>query len=44
MASGNSPVNQPKRIGLAAVSVHRSLTMRKRYYLPSAADLAKKIG
>ena len=34
----------PNLIELAAVSGHRSLTMLKRYYHPSAADLAKKIG
>ncbi|WP_414218411.1 tyrosine-type recombinase/integrase [Cupriavidus necator] len=34
----------PNVIELAAVSGHRSLTMLKRYYHPSAADLAKKIG
>jgi len=34
----------PNLIELAAVSGHRSLSMLKRYYHPSAADLAKKIG
>lgn len=34
----------PNLIELAAVSGHRSLTMLKRYYHPSASDLAKKIG
>ncbi len=34
----------PNLIELAAVSGHRSLTMLKRYYHPSAAELAKKIG
>lgn len=34
----------PNPIELAAVSGHRRLTMLKRYYHPSAADLAKKIG
>ncbi|GJG93876.1 site-specific integrase [Cupriavidus pauculus] len=33
----------PNLIELAAVSGHRSLTMLKRYYHPSAVDLAKKI-
>lgn len=34
----------PNLIELAAVSGHRSLTMLKRYYHPSAADLARKLG
>lgn len=34
----------PNLIELAAVSGHRSLTMLKRYYHPSASDLARKIG
>ena len=34
----------PNLIELAAVSGHRSLTMLKRYYHPSATDLARKIG
>lgn len=34
----------PNLIELAAVSGHRSLTMLKRYYHPSATELAKKIG
>lgn len=34
----------PNLIELAAVSGHRSLTMLKRYYHPSAVELAKKIG
>jgi integrase len=34
----------PNLIELAAVSGHRNLTMLKRYYHPSAVDLAKKIG
>lgn len=34
----------PNLIELASVSGHRSLTMLKRYYHPSAAELAKKIG
>jgi integrase len=34
----------PNVIELAAVSGHRSLAMLKRYYHPSATDLARKIG
>ena len=34
----------PNVIELAVVSGHRSLTMLKRYYHPSAADLARKLG
>ncbi|WP_322073597.1 tyrosine-type recombinase/integrase [Burkholderia cepacia] len=34
----------PNVIELAAVSGHRSLTMLKRYYHPSATDLAQKLG
>lgn len=34
----------PNVIELAAVSGHRSLAMLKRYYHPSAADLAQKLG
>jgi integrase len=34
----------PNLIELAAVSGHRSLAMLKRYYHPSAVELAKKIG
>lgn len=34
----------PNVIELAAVSGHRSLAMLKRYYHPSATDLAKKLG
>jgi integrase len=34
----------PNLIELAAVSGHRSLTMLKRYYHPSASELAKKLG
>lgn len=34
----------PILIGPAAVSGHRSLTMPKRYYHRSAANLAGKIG
>ncbi|WP_244222853.1 tyrosine-type recombinase/integrase [Cupriavidus lacunae] len=34
----------PNRIELAAVFGHRSLTVLKRYYHSSAAELAKKIG
>ncbi len=34
----------PNVIELAAVSGHRSLTMLKRYYHPSATDLAHKLG
>ncbi|CAG4890607.1 tyrosine-type recombinase/integrase [Paraburkholderia saeva] len=34
----------PNVIELAAVSGHRSLTMLKRYYHPSATELARKLG
>lgn len=34
----------PNLIELAAVSGHKSLTMLKRYYHPSAIELAKKLG
>ncbi|RQT48498.1 tyrosine-type recombinase/integrase [Burkholderia cepacia] len=34
----------PNVIELAAVSGHRSLAMLKRYYHPSATDLARKLG
>ncbi|WP_083383948.1 tyrosine-type recombinase/integrase [Cupriavidus sp. USMAHM13] len=34
----------PNLIELAAVSGHRSLAMLKRYYHPSATELAKKLG
>lgn len=34
----------PNLIELAAVSGHRSLAMLKRYYHPSAAELARKLG
>ncbi|WP_155402509.1 tyrosine-type recombinase/integrase, partial [Ralstonia solanacearum] len=34
----------PNLIELAAVSGHRNLAMLKRYYHPSAIELAKKIG
>lgn len=34
----------PNLIELASVSGHRSLAMLKRYYHPSAAELAKKLG
>ena len=35
---------QPNVIELAAVSGHKSLMVLKRYYRPSAMDLAKKLG
>lgn len=34
----------PNVIELTAVSGHRSLAMLKRYYHPSATDLARKLG
>jgi integrase len=34
----------PNLIELAAVSGHQSLAMLKKYYHPSASDLAKKLG
>ncbi|WP_057034149.1 tyrosine-type recombinase/integrase [Burkholderia pseudomallei] len=34
----------PNVIELAAVSGHRSLAMLKRYYHPSATELARKLG
>jgi len=34
----------PNLIELSAVTGHKSLAMLKRYYHPSAAELARKLG